>query len=204
MAERWQQWMPFHIDRWRGSAHVQAMRAAARAGYLYLLAAAWQSEDCSLPADDEELQVLSGLRDDEWQEHGPRILRRFTKRADSRFENKVLVLEWEKARNLVRQNAPSPEELHVVRSEAGKAGNAKRWGNRKAIANDRICDESESQGDRKPSLTRTLTRTGTETGKQKQAPSSPEFALPEWIDPEAWRGYGEHVIVDDRNRDRGE
>lgn len=61
MAARWQQWMPFHIDRWKGSAHVQAMSAAARSGYLYLLTAAWQTTDCSLPAEDDELAVLAGL-----------------------------------------------------------------------------------------------------------------------------------------------
>ena len=54
-ADKWQQWMPFHIDRFCGSRKVQSMTPAARAGYLYLLCSQYQSVDCTIPDDNEEL-----------------------------------------------------------------------------------------------------------------------------------------------------
>ncbi len=118
MAERWQQWMPFHIDRWRGSAHVQAMRAAARSGYLYLLAEAWQTSDCTLPLDNEELQVLSGLREDEWKEFGPRILKRFIE-VDGRLVNEVVKAEWAEAKRIFESRSASAKRTTASRSSSG-------------------------------------------------------------------------------------
>ena len=144
MAERWQQWMPFHIDRWRGSVHVQAMRPAARIGYLYLLASAWQSDDCSLCDDYEELQVQAGLDDEEWKENSEKILRRFTKREDGRFVNAVLLSEWTQAEEKFKGNQ--------ARAEATNRKRAKSAG--------RTPDDREAHA-----LTGTETLTGTSTGK---------------------------------------
>ena len=122
MAERWQQWMPFHIDRWRGSMHVQAMRAAARIGYLYLLAAAWQSDDCSLSDDDEELQIRAALDDEEWKENSAAILRRFTKNEDGRLVNVVLHSEWKRAEEKFKTNQARAEATNKKRAtNAGRA-----------------------------------------------------------------------------------
>ena len=138
MAERWQQWMPFHIDRWRGSMHVQSMRAAARMGYLYLLAAAWQREDCSLRDDEEELQIQAALDDEEWKEHSAAILRRFTKREDGRLVNTVLLAEWKIAEEKFKTN-----QARAVATNKKRATNAGR-----------TPDEREAHA---------LTGTGTET-----------------------------------------
>jgi uncharacterized protein YdaU (DUF1376 family) len=120
VAERWQQWMPFHIDRWRGSMHVQSMRAAARIGYLYLLAAAWQSDDCSLSDDDEELQIRAALDDEEWRENSAAILRRFTKGEDGRLVNVVLLSEWKRAEEKFKTNQARAEATN--RKRATNAG----------------------------------------------------------------------------------
>ena len=146
MAERWQQWMPFHIDRWRGSVHVQAMRPAARIGYLYLLAAAWQSDDCSLCDDHEELQIQAGLDDEEWKENSEKILRRFTKREDGRFVNAVLLSEWKQAEEKFKGNQ--------ARAEATNRKRTKNVG--------RTPDDREAHA-----LTGTETLTGTSTGTGK-------------------------------------
>ena len=94
MAERWQQWMPFHIDRFRGSPNVQAMHPAARCGFLYLLSSAWQTADCSISADPLDLATESGLGDELWAIHGPRILRMFHDNGNGRLVNDVLTGEW--------------------------------------------------------------------------------------------------------------
>lgn len=181
MAERWQQWMPFHIDRWRGSAHVQAMRAAARAGYLYLLASAWQSEDCSLPAEDEELQVLAGVTEEEWREYGAKILRRFVKREDGRYVNEVLLGEWTAAKAVYDEGQIKRLELSRTRSAAGRRGNERRWAqvHGKPAAGSSQTDEMESQGhrtfafcdDSDPANDR-LTETQTGTKEEKTVTSS--------------------------------
>jgi uncharacterized protein YdaU (DUF1376 family) len=118
VAERWQQWMPFHIDRFRGSLHVQGMPGCARAGYLYLLASAWQSEDCSLPEDDFELQILSGLTQKEWIQFKVVILRRFAKH-EGRLVNEVLRAEWHEAKLVFEKRQNAAKNTNASRTAHG-------------------------------------------------------------------------------------
>ena len=166
MAERWQQWMPLHIDRLRGSVHVQAMPPEARIGYLYLLASAWQSEDCSLSDDDEELRVQSGLSEEEWREHSAKILRRFTKREDGRLVNAVLLAEWKIA-----------EEKFKTNQARAAATNRKR-----ATNAGRTPDERGAHA-----LTGTGTLTGTSTETEKTFASTAD-AVPAGVPFLAVRG----------------
>ena len=144
MAERWQQWMPFHIDRFRGSPEVQAMDPAARCGYLYLLATAWQTEDCTLSADPIDLATASGLGDKVWEEHGPRILRKFTV-IHGRLRNEVLFAEWLEAKTIFEKRRAG-----AVRTNGGRSASGERT----------QCERSAD--------TQTLTGTSTE---EKQIPS---------------------------------
>lgn len=159
MAEPWQKWMPLHIDRFRGSASVQAMEPACRLGYLYLLMAAWQSEDCSLPTDPLDLAELSGLGDALWAQYSARILRKF-ERENGRLVNPVLREEWTRARNIYLSDEADYQRTREARKKAGQIGNERRWGSQKgsfATENDRktrFCDENPSQTDRKRSLNR--------------------------------------------------
>lgn len=152
MAERWQQWMPFHIDRWRGSPSVNAMHPSAQMGYLNLLCSCWQSPDCSLPDDPIDLATESRLGDELWALYGPRIVRKFSL-VSGRWQNGVLFEEWSEAKAVFERN-------RKARSEAGKIGNAIRWG--------RKSDDSDPKQIAKTSqniatLTGTLTGTGTTT-----------------------------------------
>lgn len=161
MAERWQQWMPFHIDRFRGSPDVQAMHPAARMGYLYLLASAWQTDDCTVPDDALDLAALSGLGDELWALYGLRILRKFASNDQGKLINHVLHDEWREAKGIFDHN-------RKVKSEAGKIGNAIRWG--------RTCDKKPSQNVRTPIAEgsqniATTTGTGTGTKTEEQKPS---------------------------------
>lgn len=117
MAERWQQWMPFHIDQFRGSPDVQAMNPAARCGYIYLLAATWQTEDCSLPDDDLDLAALSGLGDELWPVHAPRIRRKF-EIVSGRLTNAVLRREWLRAKAVFEKRSSGAEATNSKRKQA--------------------------------------------------------------------------------------
>ena len=77
------------------------MHPAARSGYLYLLAYAWQTDDCSIPSDPVELAEISELGDDLWQTYGPRILRKFTPiEATGKLQNEKLLTEWMEAKKV--------------------------------------------------------------------------------------------------------
>jgi hypothetical protein len=130
MPAKWQQWMPFKIDAFRGSPTVQAMHPCARIGYLYLLACAWQTEDCTIPNDPFELAEISGLGDELWQIHGPRILRKFetvTARSPSgngtvtaeRLQNAVCFQEWKEAKRVFDARQKAADRTNAARSPHG-------------------------------------------------------------------------------------
>jgi hypothetical protein len=165
VAERWQQWMPFHIDRWRGSPSVQAMHPAAQMGYLNLLCSCWQSADCCVPSDPVDLATESRLGDELWALYGPRILRKFVD-VLGRWRNEVLFVEWEEARRVY---------------EKRKSGALRTNSSRTADA-----DRTHSQ---RNTDTQTLTETETETSTKKQKQAASAFVLPEWIDRKVWDSY---------------
>ena len=144
MAERWQQWMPFHIDRFRGSQEVQAMHPAARCGYLYLLASAWQSPDCMLSADAIDLATTSGLGDELWSVHGPRILRKFVQIGE-RLRNEVLFAEWDEARKVYEKRKKG-----AVRTNSSRSANAVRTDTERQA--DTVTEtETRTEPEKKPS-----------------------------------------------------
>jgi hypothetical protein len=118
MPAKWQQWMPFRIDAFKGSPAVQAMHPCARLGYLYLLSCAWQTEDCSLSADPMELAEKSGLGDELWALHGPRILRKFEWVDDkhTRLRNPVLYSEWLEAKRVFDARKEAADRTNSARS----------------------------------------------------------------------------------------
>ena len=121
MPAKWQQWMPLDIDAFRGSPSVQAMGLAAL-GYLYLLMSAWQTEDCTIPSDPIELAEMSGLGDELWAVHGPRLLRKFERSADGdRLRNLVLYEKWKDARRIYERRSSAADHTNASRSPSRKA-----------------------------------------------------------------------------------
>jgi hypothetical protein len=153
MPAKWQQWMPFHIDRFKASPAVQAMPPAARIGYLYLLSCCWQSDDCTIPGDDEILSELSGLGDELWSIHGDRILRKFGRGPDDRLFNHILKIEWDEAR-----------KIYEARQSSAKRTNTVRW----SIGDRSVTDEVANRS----ADTRTLTVTTTETNTKDSSPKT--------------------------------
>lgn len=158
--------MPFKIDAFRSSPAVQAMHPAARAGYLYLLSSAWQSDDCTIPADPLELAEMSGLGDELWQIHGPRIMRKFSPNGKpDRLQNPVLVEEWKAAKRVFDEGQAKRDAISQIRSEAGKSGNEIRWYRKNTLLRQNSIANA-SQDDRKRIANDRYTGTGTETSTE--------------------------------------
>ena len=118
MAAKWQQWIPFHIDRFMASLSVQAMHPAARWGYWCLITRQWQSEDCTITADPLELSEISGLGDELWAAHGSRILRKFERLEDGRLRNPVCFDEWLDAKRVYDKRREAADKTNKMRPEA--------------------------------------------------------------------------------------
>jgi hypothetical protein len=117
MPAKWQQWMPFQIDRFKASPSVRAMHPAARIGYLYLLACQWQSSDCSIPSDPLTLAEMSELGDELWATYGPRILRKFEPvNGDGTLRNAVCYGEWLEAKRIFDARREGAQRTNTVRS----------------------------------------------------------------------------------------
>ncbi len=150
MAAKWQQWMPFKIDRFRGSPSVQAMHPTARAGYIYLLLSAWQTDDCSISSDELDLAELSGLGDELWAQYGGRILRNFEQLENGRLRNSVCFEEWIEAKAVFDRRSANALRTNSVRS----------------ASDERPMSERTATDER-----HTGTETGTVTEVQEQKPS---------------------------------
>lgn len=65
----------FYTKDWLSSANVQLMTPAQEGAYIRLLAFCWESGDCSLPDDDQQLAVLSRMNEG-WLNGGCSLVRK--------------------------------------------------------------------------------------------------------------------------------
>lgn len=111
----------FYAKDWLSSAKVQLMPPEYEGGYIRLLAYCWDSGDCSLPDDDEELATLSRLGQG-WFNGGSKVVRRcFVPHPDKPgfltneklLEQHRKLLSWrEKSRAGGRKSAQQRAEKH--------------------------------------------------------------------------------------------
>lgn len=154
----------FDAVAWLTSPAVSVMTPAQEGAFVRLLAYQARTKDCSLPASDEELSVLSRLGE-EWATAGAFVRAQFVSDKDSpgRIFNKKLRNEWlaawagykrRKSRNLRHRKDAKSETSH-----------------------ERLRDVTKKTRDVSP-----LLRTGTGTGAgtvleitEKQLPAKPEI-----------------------------
>lgn len=116
MPAKWQRWMPMEIDALRASPAVQAMHPSARAGYIWLLLDSWQTDDCTIPSDQLDLAEKSGLGDELWAIHGPRILRKFDPvDGTDRLRNQVCYEKWLDAKRIFEARKKAADKTNTVR-----------------------------------------------------------------------------------------
>lgn len=130
MPAAWQKWMPLHIDKLWSSPEVQRMHGWAFKGYMALITAQWQSDDCSLTDSVEELAIISRLSDEQWAEHSQSILRKFPSAEEGGLRNSTCYEQWMEAKARYEEGKLSYEQLRETRREAGKYGAEKKWGDR--------------------------------------------------------------------------
>ena len=121
MPAKWQTWMPRQIDAWHGSTFVQFSDPAARSGYADLLDKQWQSDDCTIPDDAQELSELSGLGASLWEIHGPRVLKKFVLIEPGKRRNQVCYQLWLEAKRVYESRQNSALETNRKRTERAEA-----------------------------------------------------------------------------------
>jgi uncharacterized protein YdaU (DUF1376 family) len=122
VAEKGRPWMRWHVTRWRNSPHVLQMSLAAQGAYRNLLDAAWQ-QGCRLPNIPGLLwKYALAQSPEEFAALAPEVLPMFTVSDDGQWlTNETLTEEC-------AGRVEFAEELSRKRSEAGRKGNAARWG----------------------------------------------------------------------------
>ena len=120
---------------WLSHPKMVVLDVGARGALMQLMCYAWlDSPPCTLPDDDAELAVLSGLHD-RWPTHARRLRAFFVSTEEGRLLNSDLWMRFQ-------QMAASSE----AKSRAGKKGNDARWGHRATIA-ERSHRDEEGDGD---------------------------------------------------------
>jgi uncharacterized protein YdaU (DUF1376 family) len=99
MDKRKKYWFKFNAENWRSSAFVAELTCAARGVYIDLLAAAWLTDDCTLPSDEAKLRRLGRVDDDGvWGVVWPELRGKFRRR-NGRLYNEVLSAEFDEMTN---------------------------------------------------------------------------------------------------------
>jgi len=88
-------WFPFYVQDWLASSRVQLMTPEQRGGYIQLLAHSFNSQDGTLPNNDDVLAQLSGLNG-KWKEVGKAVKNCFIVEED-RIYNERLIVERKKS-----------------------------------------------------------------------------------------------------------
>jgi len=109
----------FYPNDWLSSTAITLMTPAEEGAYIRLLAIAWNSEDCGLPDNDEQLAILSRLGEG-WLKGGSTKIRKCFFVSGEKLFNKRLLDERKKQ-----------EEWRKKSSEGGKKSAKKRWGSDK-------------------------------------------------------------------------
>lgn len=105
----------FYPDAWLGSPSILCMTPSEEGAYIHLLCIAWNTDDCSLPDDDNQLAILSRLGEG-WSNGSSTKIRKCFVKKDGKLYNERLLKEREK-QVLWREKS----------SKAGKKGAKKRW-----------------------------------------------------------------------------
>lgn len=121
----------FYANDFSSSPTVEAMSTLAVGAYMLLLCKAWYQDPVgTLPTNEETLSKWARVTKSEWKKIRESILAAFILN-DGRYIQPRMQLEWQKML-----------EFKKSKSEAGLAGNQKRWQeHRKRVAKRSPCDD---------------------------------------------------------------
>jgi uncharacterized protein YdaU (DUF1376 family) len=105
----------FYPSDFKASSTVCSMTPEQIGGYILLLCHAFDSDDCGLPDDDQQLALLSRLND-RWPQVGTRVKMAFKKRG-SRLYNDRLLIEWNNCMSRIDKASEAGKNSAKVRRE---------------------------------------------------------------------------------------
>src|SRR6266542_5543947 len=80
----------FYPDAWLSSPDILLMTPSEEGAYIRLLATAWLQPDCGLPDNDDELAILSRLRNDWYGAASQRIRAKFRAEGGRLYNDRLL------------------------------------------------------------------------------------------------------------------
>ncbi|MHC4616268.1 MAG: hypothetical protein ACYTEQ_00805 [Planctomycetota bacterium] len=110
----------FYADDWLGSTQITLMTPAEEGAYIRLLAVAWNATDCGLPDDDDQLAVLSRLREAWFDGSGDKVRRCFFSKNERLFNTRLLA-ERKKQREWKRKSSEGGKASAESRAKARRA-----------------------------------------------------------------------------------
>lgn len=90
----WFKWFP---GNYLGSYRRQAMSLAGQGAYMVLLCREWQSPDCGLPSDFDELGMMAGATKEEWTQVGRSVVGMFRPSDGRLYSMRLLMCRAEMA-----------------------------------------------------------------------------------------------------------
>jgi uncharacterized protein YdaU (DUF1376 family) len=117
MSRKRSPWFAFYVDDWLGG--TRRMTAAAKGAFIELLCD--QFANGSIPQDEDQIQMIAGVRPDEWASIRASVLSKFEDDGDGGLINRRMEKEREER-----------EEIRQKRISAGSKGGSKKVANAKA------------------------------------------------------------------------
>lgn len=161
-------WFKLWVNDWLGSTDIDAMGPAGEGAYLRLLCRAWQSDTCSLPADDDLLSSISRLGKKAWSGKAGQLIKSKFRSEGGRLYNDKLLEEF----RLCDKN-------HADTIRAGQASAAKKKANKQLADLERPLNDSSTGVElplwlRQASVDAALTEVANEeaTAAQRQLPKT--------------------------------
>lgn len=113
-----------YADDWLASTKIAVMTPAEEGAYIRLLCHQWNSADCTLPDDDEELAVLSRLGEGWFNGGSTKIRKCFPKhpRRKGRISNRRLLEERRKQEEWRRKSSEGGIKSGKSRGSTSKGG----------------------------------------------------------------------------------
>ena len=147
-------WMPLYIGEY--VADTMTFTTEQHGAYMLLLMACWKAKG-TLPTDDESLVSITKLPTARWRAMRAKVLAKFEVSTDG-----LTMAQKRSSKEIAKA-----EKVSAARSNAGKAGAAKRW-----------------QGDSKP-MANAMANASQTDGQQQQQSHLPTQVEPPHINPDA-------------------
>ena len=121
----------FYVKDWLSSYRILSMTPAEEGAYIRLLAYCWDSGDCSIPDDDEELAAMSRLAEGWLNGSGIKLRKQFKPHPSKPgyltnarlLEEALKQLEWSEKSSTGGKNSAAQRAVNARKSKGGSSKN---------------------------------------------------------------------------------